>query len=92
MPEALETLTVTPVTPLVNLDTLIDATVQVQLFDDPVFKHERYIGTIDEVKISRLGTFARVKVISGPSHITGMKWISIRNIKGFVTTTQKTAA
>jgi hypothetical protein len=73
------TLVITPVTPLVNLDTLIGATVQASVFDDPVFKHDLYIGTIDEVKLNKFGTFVHFETPA----LVGKKWIKLSKVIGF---------
>lgn len=72
-------LVITPVTPLVNLETLIGATVQATVFDDPVFKHETYIGEITEVKINKFGTFVYFKT----PELVGGKWIKLSRVIGF---------
>lgn len=81
---------ITPVTPLVNLDVLVGATVQAMPMDDPVFKHETYVGVIDEVKLNKWGTFARFAT----PDLVGKKWIRLEKIIGFVHTaeSQTTAA
>lgn len=85
-----DTLVIIPLTALVNLDTLIGATVQAKPFDDPVFKHDTYIGTIDEVKINASGTWVRFQTDA----LVGKKWIKLNRVVGFVHTEgiEKTAA
>lgn len=68
------------------------AYVEAFLFDDPTFKHEIYEGTIQEVKQTIYGPFVRFSAERGPSHITGSKWIALRNVKGMAAQTQKAAS
>jgi hypothetical protein len=70
---------VTPLYPLVNLDVLIGATVQAAPMDDPLYKHETYIGTIDAVKINKWGTFVHFKTEA----LVGAKWIKLAKVIGF---------
>jgi hypothetical protein len=74
-----DTLVITPLGKLVNLDALIGATVQAKPFDDPVFKHETYIGTIDEVKLNRAGTWIHFKT----GDLVGAKWVKLNKVVGF---------
>ena len=74
-----ETLVITPIHPLVNLDQLVGATVQAKPFDDPVFKHETYIGEITEVKLNKLGTFVHFETPA----LVGKKWIRLSKVVGF---------
>ena len=74
-----DTLVITPVGTLVNLDTLIGATVQAQPFDDPVFKDDTYIGVIDEVKLNKFGTFVHFQTPA----LVGKKWIKLNRVIGF---------
>lgn len=85
-----DTLVITPVTALVNLDVLIGATVQVTVFDDPVFEDETYIGEISEVKLNKRGTFVYFKT----PDLVGGKWIKINRVIGFAhfAETQKATA
>lgn len=85
-----DTLVITPLGKLVNLDALVDATVQAAPFDDPVFQGETYIGTIDEVKLTRKGTF--VHFIT--PDLVGAKWIKLNKVIGFAhfAETQKATA
>ena len=84
-----DTLVITPVTTLVNLDVLIGATIQATVFDDPVFKHETYVGVVDEVKLSKRGTFVHFKTDA----LVGAKWLPLRKVIGFVHTEEsKTTA
>lgn len=75
-----DTLVITPVQPLVNFDTLIGAAVVAKPFDDPVFKNETHVGTIDEVKINKFGTFVRFQTDA----LVGRKWIKLDRVIGFV--------
>lgn len=68
------------------------AYVEAFLFDDPQFKHEMYEGTIQEVKETAFGPYVRFAAVSGPSHITGSKWIPLRKVIGLVPYTQKATA
>ncbi len=85
-----DVLIITPVTPLVNLHSLVGATVQAAPMDDPVFRHETYIGTIDEVKLSKWGTHVRFQ----SDALVGKKWIRLEKVLGFAhfAETQKTAS
>jgi hypothetical protein len=85
-----DTLVITPLTALVNLDTLIGATVQAKPFDDPVFKDDTYIGVIDEVKLNKFGTFVHFRT----DVLVGKKWIKLSKVVGFVyyAETQKATA
>jgi hypothetical protein len=75
-----EIVVITPIKKLVNLDQLVGATVQAYVFDDPVFKHETYIGTIDTVKLNKWGTFVHFKT----GDLVGAKWIRLEKVIGFV--------
>lgn len=81
---------ITPLKKLVNLNQLIGAQVQAAPFDDPVFKHEKYIGTIDTVKINKHGTYVHFKTDA----LVGSKWIKVSRVIGFVhfAETQKAAS
>lgn len=68
------------------------AYVEAYLFDDPQYRYEVYQGTIQEVKETAFGPYVRFAAESGPSHITGTKWIPLRKVKGLVPHTQKALA
>ena len=74
------------------LADLEGAYVEAYLFDDPMFKQELYQGTIQEVKETAFGPYVRFAAVSGPSHITGSKWIPMHRIKGRAPYTQKAAS
>jgi hypothetical protein len=74
-----DTLVITPIKSLVNLDALVDATVQAKPFDDPAFKDEMHIGTIDEVKLNKSGTWVHFHTAA----LVGKKWIRLNRVVGF---------
>lgn len=81
-------LRVEPIGPLLHLGQLVDACVQAEVFDDPLYRHERYVGVIDEVKLNCAGTF--VHFIT--PELVGAKWIPLHKVKGFAwVETQKAA-
>lgn len=71
--------TITPLGIITNPDQLVDAMVQAKPFDDPVFKHEVYVGVIEEVKINRIGTWVHFKT----PDLVGLKWIKLSKVTGF---------
>jgi hypothetical protein len=75
-----DALVITALTALVNLDALVGATILTTVFDDPVFKHETYVGVVDEVKLSKRGTFVHFKTDA----LVGAKWLPLRKVIGFV--------
>ena len=77
---------------LTALADLEGAFVEAYLFDDPMFKQELYQGTIQEVKETAFGPYVRFAAVSGPSHITGSKWIPLHKVKGLVPEMQKALA
>lgn len=76
---ATQVVIVEPLGKLRDVSQLVDALVQAEPFDDPVFRHERYVGTIDEVKINRMGTFVHFKT----DKLVGVKWIPLHKVQGF---------
>jgi hypothetical protein len=70
---------VEPIGPLLHLAQLVDACVQAEVFDDPMYRHERYVGVIDEVKINCAGTFVH---FIAPD-LVGAKWIRLNRVIGF---------
>ena len=74
------------------LASLEGALVEAFLFDDPQFKHEVYTGEIQEVKETAYGPYVRFASVSGPSHITGSKWIRLSKVIGLAPITQKATA
>jgi hypothetical protein len=74
-----QVLIVEPIGKLAHIGQLVDALVQAEPFDDVVFRHQRYVGTIDEVKINRMGTFVHFKT----DQLVGKKWIPLHKVQGF---------
>jgi len=74
-----QTLVVTPLGNLSNMMQLVGAQVQSEVFDDPLYRHELYVGTIDQVKMSRAGTFVRFQ----SDALVSKKWVALHRVKGW---------
>lgn len=82
---------ITALPAIVNPTQLVNVWAVAELFDDPVYRHERYLGTIDEVKINARGTFVRFKPEAGPCKIVGKKWLPLHKILGLAAYETQTA-
>lgn len=74
-----QVLVVEPLGKLRDLSQLVGALVQSEVFDDPLFRHDRYVGTIDAVKINRMGTFVHFET----DKLVGKKWVPLHKVQGF---------
>lgn len=74
-----QVLVVEPLGKLRDLSQLVGALVQSEVFDDPLFRHDRYVGTIEAVKLNRAGTFVHFKT----DKLVGRKWVPLHKVQGF---------
>lgn len=86
MPDT-QTLIITPIGPIVNLDVLIDAQVQATVYDCAPFSYQTFIGTITQVKLNKYGTFVYFKT----PDLVGGKWLPLSRVIGFAHTEEPAA-